>query len=132
MNAVTTSLYSTLSGGTALTSLLAGTTSVYNQQAPDAAVLPYVVFSKQGGGPENIDPGDRRDLTYYVRGYAATSKRAGEIDNAIDGLLHKKTLTLSGWRNFWTTRQTDIELVETGEDGEKTFSSGALYRIRIT
>ncbi len=56
MNALETALYNTLSGGTALTALLAGGTaapSIYNQQAPDEAAFPYVVFALQGGGDEN-------------------------------------------------------------------------------
>jgi hypothetical protein len=131
MNAMGTALYSTLAGGTALTTLLGGT-AIYNQQAPAGAALPYVVYSLQGGLTENIDPGTRRDLTYFVRGYSASAKRAGEIDAAIEALLHRKTLTVTGWRNFWTTRETDLELVETTPAGESIYMSGAFYRIRLT
>lgn len=132
MNAIAAALYSTLTSGTALTALLAGTTAVYNGQAPDDAALPYVVFSKQGGGPENIDPSDRRNLIYFVRGYALTAKAAGDIDTQVDTLLHKKNLSVSGKTVIWTARETDLEMVENPPDDVPVYMAGGLYRIRLT
>ena len=48
-NALNTGIYSTLSGGTALTTALGGT-AIYYQQAPDEAALPYVVWELPGRG----------------------------------------------------------------------------------
>ena len=43
-NALNAGIYTTLAAGTALTGALGGT-AIYYQQAPEAAALPYVVFS---------------------------------------------------------------------------------------
>ena len=56
MNALTSAIYTTLTGGTALTSLLAGTASVYYNAAPDDATFPYVVFNYQSNLEENQTP----------------------------------------------------------------------------
>lgn len=132
MNAVGSALYGTLTGGTALTAQLAGTGAVYNQQAPEGAALPYMVFSKAGGGPENIDPHDRRDLTYWIRAYADSAKTAGAIDGAASTILHRATLTVTGYRTIWCVRETEFEMVENPPDGVPVYMAGAYYRIRIT
>lgn len=130
MNAVASAIYSTLSSGTALITALGGT-AIYEMQAPDSASLPYVVFSKQGGGPININPSDMRDLIYYVRAYAASQKAAGTIDALIDALLNKRTLTVTNYTNYFTVREQDLDFVETRPSGLRVYSAGALYRIRI-
>jgi hypothetical protein len=130
MNAVAAGLYTTLSGGTALTSLLGGT-AVYQQQAPDGAALPYVVFSKAAGGPENSDPHDRRDLTYFVRAYAVSAKSAGAIDAAVEALLHRRNLSVTGRKTLWCARSADLETVETQPNGVPVYMAGGMYRIRI-
>jgi hypothetical protein len=131
MNTLAAALYSTLTGGTALTALLAGTTSIYHLQAPDGASLPYIVFNKQAGGPDNLTPSDARTLAYQVRGFAATAKRAGEIDAQVDALITGKALTVTPYTNYYTVRDADIEMVETPQNGAPIFSAGAIYRIRI-
>lgn len=130
MNAVNAGIYTKLAGGTALIALLGGT-SIYQGQAPEAKPLPYVVFSKQGGGPENTHADDARDLLYFVRGYATTGQAAGAIDDAISALLHKKSISATGWTNFWLARETDYESVETSPTGQLVFTAGGIYRIRI-
>ena len=131
-NELNAALYSTLTGGTALTSLLAGTTSVYFLQAPEDATLPYVVYSYQAGGAENVTPSDMRSQLVYTRGYASTPALAGSIDAQISSLLHRQTLSVSGWANFWTAREEDFILVENPPDKSPIYMSGASYRIRLT
>jgi hypothetical protein len=132
-NALNTAIYSTLSGGTALTALLAGTTSVYYLQAPDAATFDYVVWNWQAGPTDDNETAKRAvGGLAFVRTYSATSAaRAGSIDAQIDALLHGKTLTVSGWANFWTAREESLSLVETDEAGRQTFMAGATYRVRL-
>jgi hypothetical protein len=126
-------LYSTLSGGTALTALLGGT-AIYYLQAPDHAELPYVVWSYQGGGQENINPSDLHDPLVYVRGYSSASPAAASaIDAAVDALLDRQTLAVTGYSNFWTRRESLVPpMVETPPNGAKVYSAGALYRIRLS
>ena len=130
-NALNTGIYTTLSGGTALTGALGGT-AIYYQQAPEAAALPYVVWSYQGGGDDNITPSRMKSLLVYVRGYAATPAQAGTIDAYCDALLHGKKITVTGWNNFWTAREEDIAIVENPPDAARIYSAGGIYRVRLT
>lgn len=132
MNELNTAIYGTLSGGTALTSLLAGTTSIYHLQAPDNADLPYVVFNIQAGGDENQTPKRRKNYVMYIRAYSETSAaNAGSIDAQVDTLLHGKTLSVSGWANFWCNREQDFDMIENLQSGEKIWMQGGLYRVRL-
>jgi hypothetical protein len=136
-NALNAAVYTTLTGGTALTNLLSSETSVYFLQAPDDCTdTEYVVFSYQGGGDENQIPNRMKNNVLNVRaisggGTASGPALAGSIDAQIDALLHLKPLTVAGWENFWTAREMDIVLMENDEAGIKFFTSGGLYRIRL-
>lgn len=130
-NALHGALYGTLSGGTALGTLLSGTAAIYHLQAPPEAVLPYVVFSHSGGGQEALTPSNMHNVVYYIRGYATSANTAGSIDAQIDMLLHKKKLTVTGWTNFYTAREDNITSVETPPSGVSIYSAGAYYRIRL-
>ena len=132
MNALNTAIYSKLTGGTALKALLASSSSVYYEQAPGGASFPYVVFSIQGGGDLNLCPSRMKDMLYFVRGYSKTSPAAaGSIDAQIGALLHDKTLTVTGWSNYRTQRETDIENVEVTTADEDIYMSGGVYRVSI-
>ena len=132
INELAGTMYSRLSGGTALTSLLASTASIYHGRVPDGAAFPYVVFNLQGGGDENITPSRMKNIVLYVRGYSKTSQAgAGSIDAQIDALLHGQTLSVSGWVNFWTARESDLSGFEPMPNGETIWNAGGMYRIRI-
>jgi hypothetical protein len=132
MNAIDYALYYKLNGGTALTSLLAGTTAIYHSVAPRGALLPYIIYNQQGGGDANDSPRRDKNLVYTVRAVADSSYRyAGLIDDAVDDLLHGATLTVTGWTNYWTMREQDIEYTETTSDGQHIWHVGGMYRIRI-
>jgi len=131
LNALASALYSRLQG-TALTSLLAGTTSIYHMQAPEGAALPYVIFNLQGGGDENLDKNRTKNLIVFVRGYSeSTPAQAGSIDAQIDGLLHLTPLTVSGWTNIWLARETDLETVETEPNSQPIYMQGGFYRVHL-
>jgi len=132
MNVIDTALYTTLSGGTALTSLLATTSSIYHIRAPNVAGYPYVVFSLQAGGPENINPSDLGNYVYFVRAYsAASAQSAGAIHAQIRALLHKKTLTITGYTNLRTVLESELESADELSNLTPVFMSGGLYRIQI-
>jgi len=131
-NALNTAIYSTLSAGTTLTALLAGTSAIYNMQAVDGATFDYVVWNTQGGGDDNLTAHRTKNLVLFVRGYSSTSAaRAGSIDTQIDALLHKAVLTVSGWSNFWAAREEDVATVEVTESGNKIWMAGGMYRLRL-
>ena len=124
-------IYSTLSGGTALTTLLGGTL-IYQDHPPDGSARPYVVFNHQAGGPELLNSHDIRSNVWYVRGFADTKASAVAIDAQIDALLDGHTLSVSGYTNFWTKREEDLSIVETQPNNERIYSNGGLYRVRVT
>lgn len=131
-NALSAGIYGKLTGGTALTSLLSGTGAVYNTYAPDTATLPYVVFSLQAGQPMNINPSDLREEVLWIRAYSQTSMgNAGSIDAAISNLMHRQTVTVSGYTNLFTWREQEIAMAETQPDGIVNYTAGAMYRIRL-
>src|SRR5574341_912799 len=122
------SLYTTLQAGTALTARLAGTTSIYDAQAPDNATLPFVVFSHMGGGPDNIAPVNLENNLWQVRAFSATSaKDAAEIFEQADTLINKKAISITGYNVFWCNRETNIKLVENLPNGQKVWSAGGVY-----
>lgn len=130
-NVLNTSIYSKLTSGTALTNLLAGTTSIYYQQAPDEATLPFVVFSHQAGGPENTNPSDMRRQIVYVRAYASTPALAGSIDAQISTLLHRGALSITGYTAMSSWREEEFTLLENLPSGERIYTAGAFYRIQL-
>lgn len=132
MNELDQAIYSKLQSRSQLTSLLAGTTAIYADQAPDNANFPYVVFSHQGGGDENLDPHRTKNTVKFIRAYSQVSKaQAGSIDAQIDAAMHLQTLSVTGWSNFWTAREEDLSAVETQPNGQKIYMVGGLYRVRI-
>lgn len=131
-NLLREALYTKLSGGTALTALLASGSSIYYMQAYDNAPLPYVVFDMAAGGPENINGSDLRSEVVMVKGYGTSADRAGSIDAACSSLLHKGSLSVTGYVNIWCCRETDISLLENTPSGEKVWMSGGYYRVRLT
>jgi hypothetical protein len=132
LSATAAALYTTLTGGTALTSLLAGTTSVYDTQAPDGASLPYVVFSHAGGGPDNLNASNLENDVWFIRAYTTSGMKAAyAIREQVDALVHKHNLSTTGWRAFWCCRETSITGIENPPDGVRVYAAGGLYRIRL-
>jgi len=131
MNDLDSAIYTRLQG-TAITSLLSGTTALYHIQAPDNAVLPYICWNIQGGGDENLDANRTKNLVVFVRAYSENKPAvAGSIDAQIDAALHLAPLTVSGWTNIWLAREQDIETVQVEPNGNKFFMAGGLYRVRL-
>ena len=130
--ALNTALYSRLQGDSDITGLLAGTTAIYYQQAPDNPSFDYIVYSLQGGGDENLTGNRTKNMVYSIRAYSRTGPaKAGSIDAQIDASLHMIPLTAAGWANFWIAREDDISAVEYGSNNEKTYMAGGFYRIRL-
>lgn len=132
MNELHAAVYAKLTSAAGLTALLASATSVYHQQAPDGATYPFVVWSIQAGGDENIISHRMKNLILFVRAYALTSaKDAGAIDAQIDAALHGQALAVTGWRHVWMAREQDLELVEGLPNGKNAYMAGGNYRVRL-
>lgn len=130
LNVTNAGIYSKLSANSTLTTLLGGT-AIYDQHAPDNKALPYVVFSLQAGGPDNINPSDLRNQLYFVRCYTSTRDLAGSIDAQCSASLHKATITVAGYTNIWTARETEFAMPINEPNGQRTYMAGAYYRIRL-
>ena len=130
MNALDTAIYSRLQG-TAITSLLAGTTSLYHLQAPENAALPYVVWNIQGGGDENLTQNRTKNLVVFIRAYSENSAAlAGSIDDKVDAALSNSSpLTVNGWTNIWLAREQDLETVQLEPSGRQVHMAGGLFRV---
>jgi hypothetical protein len=128
-------LYSKLSG-TALGMLLAGGTaapSIYHEQAPDNAALPYVVFLYPASTEDNTTSRRLKDNVVRVYAVALNDAQAGSIDKQIDTMLHHGTLgSAGGWTNIRMQRENDYQLITTTESGVRYYTSGADYRAEIT
>jgi hypothetical protein len=124
--ALNTAIYSQLAG----TYTTAGT-KVYYLQAPDAAVLPYIVFDYVADRDENITANRTKNCSVFIRAYGTTPAQAGTIDGQIDSRLHAITLSVTGYTNFWTRREDAFSLTEIDESGRRTYMSGADYRVRL-
>jgi len=125
--ALNTAIYSTLAG-----TITAAGSAIFADQAPDGQALPYAVFDYTSDLTENITPRDMNNSLLFIRAYATTKAEAGTIDQQVKALLHKKTLAVSGYANFWTARENAFSLTETDPSGRKTHMAGAEYRIRLS
>ena len=133
MNEIDVTLYSTLTGGAALTALLSGTAAVYPMQAPQGASYPYIVFNQMAGGNLGITQNKRREYLYQVQIYTKASLAAAwAIDAQVDALLDGKTLSVAGWTNSRTERGTDLPITETLANGETVYSVRTFYTIRLS
>ena len=130
ISALETGLYSKLTGQASLITALGGTV-IYAGLAPQPAPSKYCVYQWQGGGDANESPTRMRNILYTVRGIATTAAAARSIDSAIDDALHKATLTVSGWTNIQTQRETDINFIEQDAGGVNRYHAGGIYRIII-
>ena len=80
MNVLNAAIYSRLQTTTAITSLLSGTTAIYNQQAPEGATLPFIVFSTPSELDENMTQNRTKNNVVYIRAYSGSSAaQAGSI-----------------------------------------------------
>lgn len=126
-------LYTRLQGGTALTSLLAGTVAIYHQFAPNGAAYDLVVYNQQGGGPDNQTRANMENNVWLVRGYSKTSaKKAAQIAAAIDTRLHKVNIPIGSATTFWCVREENVSTFQQGADNQNIWMAGGMYRIRTT
>lgn len=130
LNELKVGIYSQLSSGTALTSYLGGTFIYDTIAPPNAPGPPYVVYQLLGGGDENDTPIDTTNTVWLVKCIARSQKFAGSAADLIRDIMHGTALTVSGWKNFWTSHETVVFYHEEAEGGYVLFHAGGQYRIR--
>ena len=131
LNLLSTGLYSKFAGDAALKALMATNTSFFAIKAPKDAVYPFAVWSLLYGGPENITPSDLQDHLYYIRAYAKSALTSGNIHAQIASLLHKQTISVSGFTLIWLALEEEYEGEENLQTGETVYMRGGGYRIRL-
>jgi len=129
VNVIETGLYTALNVSAITTKL--GGSYIYDPVAPPGQSRPYIIFTHTGGGHENLNPSDLQNHVYLVKGVADSKKVAGEIHDLILAALHKQTVSVSSYTNFWTAAEEEVRMVEVLDDGKTVFHCGAYYRIRI-
>ena len=129
-NALGSAIYSRLTGGTALIAALGGT-AIYRTVAPDTAGYPRVVFSHVTGGPDNITTSDNRTQIVQIMSWSDNQSEAGSIDALVSTLLHRYSLSVTGYTVWWCARETEYSLVEIPPNADPIFGVGADYRIRL-
>ena len=130
MNAVDDAVFDKLASGTALIAALGGT-AIYWQVANQGTAFPYVVYFQSSGIDENRSPRRTRRMMYTVKAVSDDPDEAGDLDAYLDALLHKQTLTVTGYGNYRTYRENDVEYLEQTNEGLTVYHRGAQYGIWI-
>lgn len=129
MKGLDAALYSHLTTGATSLYALVGIRA-YLLLAPPDAEYPFVVYQHQAGGDVNMEPVDRLDLLYMVKGFGRTVGEVQAVADAIRARLHGASLTVSGWTCLKVEREQAIMLSEV-VNGVPIWQIGALYRIRL-
>lgn len=113
--------------------LMARVNGVFNGLAPGVVAEPIVVF-QEIAGTDNYTLTKRatRNLVYLVKciDKGPSAKRAGEIYDIIDSILHDATLNVPGYATLYIRRESDRKYLEVS-DGVLYWHVGAEYRIQI-
>lgn len=101
--AVQTALYSKLTGTSAITSLLASSSSVYSR-TPDEASFPYIVIGHDTATDWDSKTFNGMDIsvTIHVWSRYRGNKECLQIMGAIYDALHNQSLTVTGQNHIFT------------------------------
>jgi hypothetical protein len=105
---------------------------IYKKTQPaHVDAFPYISYYISGGGYENICPDDLLNITMMIEAWALTDKEARQAFEAARAAIHKQTLSVDGWRNFWCMAETIHDLPPEIFEGKQYFRAGADFRIRL-
>lgn len=132
MNEVANAIYDKLATNTSLVAQVG--TRIYRGVAPQSAIYPLVIITLMGGGVTTETPTDMADPFYLVSVISDVSTaQAGTIAEYIKTALHRQTLTVSGWSNYWTGIGNHYEAVELPSvTGKPLWQSGWFVRINLS
>lgn len=131
-NVLNTAIRNRLLGGTALVAALGGSHIYYGQVPVADYALPYILWSYQAGNLANDTPHIESNQLVYVRAFAAQAAQAGTLDALVAELLHRTSLTVTGWNVFWLAREQEFQLPEPPDKaGITCWQAGAFYRVRL-
>ena len=129
MIALQTALQAHLLGGTAMTSLLAGTAAVYYRQAPRSATLPYLIWYIESENDTNLSP--RRETPYIaaIKAVAVDGYVAATIDDAVRARMATE-FDVTGFDTVHQWRTNGYEYAEES-DGKTYWHDGGRYSIEL-
>ena len=129
MKALETAIYSALSTDATLVAKVPG--GVYNTVAPYAPAAPYLVFTLVASAPAySIGAKVYEEYRYQFSVHARASTPAAIVEavDALDALLDRKTLTVTG-ETFWLCEKvSDNPRLAAEVDGTLWISGGADFR----
>jgi len=127
-----TALYSKLAGISAITSQLAnGTASIHHILAPKNDDYPFVTFSLQYGGPENITPSDSHEQLWFIRTYDRNQTTAANVAQSIGTALHNSTISAGSYQSVIMELDEELEGFEIDSSGNGVFMAGGFYRFLL-
>lgn len=124
-------IYAKLNGASSVTSLLASSTAIYHAVAPPEADFPLIVFFQSSGIPSYSFQATNWENSLWTIKAVATADNADTVDDiagAVETLLTRGSLTITGGTLFGMRRESDLQYVEV-EDGQQIRHSGATFRI---
>ena len=124
-------IYTWLAGATGITSLLSSATAIYNGVAPSGIAMPYIVLDAVSPRELNLTKGRSLDALWQVKAIATTYAVARAIAYQVDVRMIQSAMTVTGWTQYWISRETGIDYSETEADGRVYYHVGADYRIRL-
>lgn len=130
-NIIEKALVTALSGNANLVALVGS--NIYDSQAPQGTVEPFVVFQYVAGGAPNDNAREALDVQYRVECISQTQATARLGAAYVDAALHNQELTpgVAGWTNYRTERYRLFNQVD-NLDGKQWNRKGAFYRIRMS
>ena len=127
-----TALYSKLAGLSAVTTQLAnGTASIHHMLAPKNDEYPFLVYSLQFGGPENITPSDSHEQLWFIRTYDRNQTTAASIAQSIGTALQNGTITVGSYQSVIMELDEELEGFEIDSSGNGVFMAGGFYRFLL-
>lgn len=134
MDAFRASVFAALNGSSALTDLLATTTSIYHRRAPFDAAFPFIIFTKHTGVPIWAFAGNPiANQVWLFKGIdrGLSSGKAEDIDKQIGVVLTDPVMTLSDGTLLYMRRESDVDYEEGTDPDTLIHHVGGLYRTFI-
>ena len=104
-------------------------TRIYKKMAPANVDMPYLRYYVSAGGYLNIVAGDLFNVLVTVEAFANTDAGATDAFESAFTALHRQTLTVSGFVNYWCMAERYIDLPPELVKGELIYRVGADFRI---
>lgn len=134
-NAIKTALVTKLAAdGTLVGYLAAGTAGIYDSEAPENAVAPFVIFQYMANTPTyTLTQTAYENDVWMVKGITQGGSKAlgGSISDRIYAALQDTALTVSGGSHLYTRRAAKVDYPET-DRGVRYHHIGGTYRIWTT